>query len=191
MQFRERQLVQRFAGFFRQRHDCADDVMRLAKWHSFFHQIIREIGRQQRRVARGGGAGVAIDFYMAQHRGKNPRRGAHGVGGVEEAFLVLLQIAVVGHRQSFQQREQRDQVAEDAAGLAAREFGDVGIFFLRHERRAGGVGVGDLDEIKFRAGPENHVLREPREMHGKQRAGGAKFDGEIAVAHGVHGILRK
>jgi hypothetical protein len=28
-------------------------------------------------------------------------------------------------------------------------------------------------------------------MHGQQRAGGAKFDGEIAVAHGVHGILRE
>ena len=27
-------------------------------------------------------------------------------------------------------------------------------------------------------------------MHGEQRGGGAKFDGEIAVAHGVHGILR-
>jgi len=64
-----------------------------------------------------------------------------------------------------------------------------GFFFLRHERRAGGVGVGDLDEIKFRARPEDHVLREPRKMHGQQRAGGAKFDGEIAIAHGVHGIL--
>ena len=59
LQFRERQLVQRFADFFRQRHDRADDVMRLPEWHSFFHEIIREVGRQQRRVARGGGAGGA------------------------------------------------------------------------------------------------------------------------------------
>ncbi len=66
-----------------------------------------------------------------------------------------------------------------------------GFFFCGNERRAGGVGVGDLDEIKFRARPENHVLREPRKMHGEQRAGGAEFDGEIAVAHGVHGILRE
>ena len=28
-------------------------------------------------------------------------------------------------------------------------------------------------------------------MNGQQRAGGTKFDGEIAVAHGVHGILRE
>ena len=28
-------------------------------------------------------------------------------------------------------------------------------------------------------------------MHGQQRGGGAKFDGKIAVAHGVHGILRE
>ena len=28
-------------------------------------------------------------------------------------------------------------------------------------------------------------------MHGEHRGGGAEFDGEIAVAHGVHGILRE
>ena len=34
------------------------------------------------------------------------------------------------------------------------------------------------------------VLREPREVHGEQRAGRrAEFDGEITVADGVHGIL--
>ena len=48
-----------------------------------------------------------------------------------------------------------------------------------------------LDEVEFHAGPENHVFREPRKVDGQQRGGGAKFDGEIAVAHGVHGILRE
>lgn len=64
-------------------------------------------------------------------------------------------------------------------------------FFLRHERRTGGVSVGDLDEIKLGADPENHVLGEPAQMHSQQRGVGAKFDHEIAVAHAVHGILRE
>ena len=191
LQLGKRELVQRLGEVLRHGHHFTDDVMRRPERHAFAHEIIRQVGRQQRRVARGGGAGRAIDLRVGQHRGHEPRRGTHGVGGVEQPFLVLLQIAIVGHRQSFQQREQRHQVAKDAAGLAAREFGDVGIFLLRHERRAGGVGVGDLDEIEFRPGPENHVLRESRKMHGEQRAGGAEFDGEIAVAHGVHGILRE
>lgn len=28
-------------------------------------------------------------------------------------------------------------------------------------------------------------------MHGEQRGGGAEFDGEIAVAHAVHAVLRE
>jgi hypothetical protein len=28
-------------------------------------------------------------------------------------------------------------------------------------------------------------------MHREQRGGGGEFDGEIPVAHGVHGILRE
>ena len=75
--------------------------------------------------------------------------------------------------------------------LPRAQFGNIGIFLLRHQRRAGGVGVGDFDEIKFRARPENHILGEPRQMNGEQRCGGGKFDGEIAVADGVHGILRE
>jgi hypothetical protein len=100
-------------------------------------------------------------------------------------------VSIVGHRQTFEQREQRDEVADDAAGFAAREFGDIGIFLLRHQRRAGGVGIGELDEVKFRTGPENQILGQPRKMHGQQRGGGTKFNGEIAVADGVHGILRE
>src|SRR2546430_7099042 len=38
-EFREREPVQRLARLLRQRHDRADDVMRLAERHSFFHQI--------------------------------------------------------------------------------------------------------------------------------------------------------
>ena len=37
---------------------------------------------------------------------------AHRVRRVEQPLLVLLQIAVVGHRQALQQRQQRDQIAD-------------------------------------------------------------------------------
>jgi hypothetical protein len=39
-------------------------------------------------------------------------------------------------------------VAVDAAGLAARELGDVRVALLRHDRRAGAVAVGEVDEAE-------------------------------------------
>ena len=63
----------------------------------------------------------------------------------------------------------------DAAGFAARQFGHVGIFLLRHERRAGGEGVADRDEAELARRPEDHVLAQPRKMHGDQREGGEQF----------------
>ncbi len=35
--------------------------------------------------------------------------------------------------------------------FAARQFGDVGIFLLRHQAGAGGVGVADADEMELGA----------------------------------------
>lgn len=190
LQVGEREFVERFARAFGQRHHRAHHVMGFAERHAFLHEVISEVGREQRGIARGGQAGEGIHAGVQQHGAHQPHASAHGVGGVEQSFLVLLQIAIVGHGQPLEQREQRHEVAIHAPGLAARQLGHVGIFLLRHERRAGGVGVGDLDEVELRAGPENHVLREPRQMHGEHRTGGAEFDGEIAVAHGVHGVLR-
>ena len=191
LQLGEGQLVQRLAGFFRQSHHRADGVVRRPEGQALAHEIIRQVGREQGRVARGGGAGGAVDLRVRQHCRHEPRRGPHGVGGVEQPLLVLLQIPVIGHRQPFEQREQRHQVPENPAGFAARELGDIRVFLLGHERGAGGVGVGDPDEMKFRAGPEDDVLGKPGEVRGEQRAGGAEFDGKIPVAHRVHGILRE
>ena len=58
---------------------------------------------------------------------------------VEDRLLVLLQVAVVGERQALERREQRHQVADQPAGLAAGQLGDVGVLLLRHDRRPGGV----------------------------------------------------
>ena len=165
--------------------------MRLPERHAPAHQVIRQIRGQERGVAGGPFAGGGIDLGVLQHRAHQPGRGADGVGRVEQPLLVLLQIAVVGHRQPLQQGQHGHEVAHDAAGLAAREFRDVGVFFLRHQRRARGVGVGNPDEIEFRAGPQDHVLRQPREMHRQERGGRAEFHDEIPVADGVHGVLRQ
>jgi uncharacterized membrane protein YjdF len=51
------------------------------------------------------------------------------LGGVEHLFLVFLHILRIGQRQTLHHRQKCDQVAVDAAGLGADQFGRVGFFF--------------------------------------------------------------
>ena len=72
-------------------------------------------------------------------------------GRVEQRTLVLLQVAVVRERQALHDREQRHEVADGTPGPAARQLGDVGVLLLRHERAAGGEGVGERHEAELAA----------------------------------------
>ena len=62
--------------------------------------------------------------------------------------------------------DRADEIAYDPAGLATGQFRDIRIFFLRHQRGARGVGIGDFDEFKLGAGPNNQIFRQAGEMHG-------------------------
>ena len=54
-------------------------------------------------------------------------------------------------------------MAEDAAGLAARELGHVRVLLLRHDRGAGAEAVGQADEAEARAHPQHQLLGDRRE----------------------------
>ena len=52
------------------------------------------------------------------------------IGGIEKRQLVFLVVAVVGQRLALHQHQQRVQIADHAAGLAAHQFsGTSGFFF--------------------------------------------------------------
>ena len=60
--------------------------------------------------------------------------------------------------------EQAREVADEAARLAARELGDVGVLLLRHDRRARRVAVVERDEAELAGVPEDDLLGEAREV---------------------------
>ena len=130
----KRELRQIAAALRAERDGLADDFVRAAEWHAAVHEVVGDIGREQHRIGDGGGARGGIHLCVVEHPGEDGERGFHRVHAVEDRLLVLLHVAIVGHRQALQRREQRDEIADDAARFSAREFGDVGIFFLRHER---------------------------------------------------------
>ena len=80
--------------------------------------------------------------HPLQHRGAWPRGRARACRRRRTRLLVLLHVLVVGERQALQHDQQADQVPDHAAGLAAHQLGHVGVVLLRHDRAAGGEGVG-------------------------------------------------
>ncbi len=72
-------------------------------------------------------------------------------------------------------------------GLAARQF-RIGIALLRHDGRAGGEGIRQLDEAEGGRGPDHHFLGEAREVHGADGGGGQRLQHEVAVGDGIQRI---
>ena len=67
------------------------------------------------------------------HVGEDAQRVGDRVDGVEQRFLVFLVVLVVGERLAFIRVSSAVRWPY-AAGLAAREFGDVRVLLLRHDR---------------------------------------------------------
>ncbi len=59
--------------------------------------------------------------------------------------------------------EERSEVADQPAALAAGEFGDVGVLLLGQHRRAGGVGVVESGEPELLRRPQHPFLADAAE----------------------------
>ncbi len=190
LQLRERQIGEIAAALVGQAHRARDGLVRIAERHALAHQVIGEIGG--RRVALGGRRAhprrVDRDAGGDEIRHDRERVGER-VDDVEQRLLVLLIVAVVGERLRLHQHQQRDHVAGDAPGLAARELDDIGILLLRHDRRSGAEAIGERHEREARIHPPRELFGEARDVRHRQRRGGGELDGEIPIGHRVEGIL--
>ena len=106
--------------------------MRLAKRHTFAHQVVGEFGRIH-VSACGCRAGSLHPYASVTQDGcGHLERSVDAVGSIEDSFFVFLHIFVVGQRQTFQHSEQRRQMTEDAAGFATHQLHGIRILFLWH-----------------------------------------------------------
>ena len=187
-QFSETQTGKVEAAFLGGPHRQRHGFVRVAEGQTFFHQIIGKVGgggvslRERREHVLG------LDPNAADHVGVDRERVDHGVRRVEQWFLVFLIVLVVGQRLAFHEGEQRHEMAVDAPGLAAHEFGHVGVFLLRHDRGTGAEAVGEVDEADARTHPQNEFFRQSGQMRHQERARRAELDGKVAVAHGIQRV---
>ncbi len=155
------------------------------------NQPVRQIGGGSEPRARELAHALRVRGHVAHH----PRRGGQhqrpGLGGVEHRLLVLLHVLGIGERQAFHHRQQADQRSVDPPGLGPHQLGGVRVALLRHDRAAGGEGVGQAHEAIGRAAPDHDLLGEARQVHGRDRGGGEELEREVPVRHRIQRIGRR
>mmetsp|Transcript_252 Transcript_252/g.603 ORF Transcript_252/g.603 Transcript_252/m.603 type:complete len:441 (+) Transcript_252:107-1429(+) len=184
----QRDLIERNPLLLREPDEAPHAVMRGPERHAVLHEPLREIRGHQRGIRGGRAHPLLVDLHGLHHGGPHLQQGLDGVERVEDGLLVLLHVAVVAKRHALHDGEERDEAAVDAAGLAAGELADVGVFLLRHEGGAGAEGVAELDPAGLLGDPEDEVLGDAGEVHHDHGDGEEELAHEIAVADAVHGV---
>ena len=109
----------------------------------------------------------------------------------KQRALVLLEVAVVAARQSLHQGDERHQISGQTPRLTPREFRDIGISLLRHQRRSGAVCVRQSEEAELKRGEEHQILTEPRQVHTDQRTRVREIERPIPVSDRIYAVLAR
>ena len=131
---------------------------------------------------------VRLDLHGPNHVAIDLEGEFDRVDGVEQSFLVLLQVFVIRQGQAFQGCHQGDHFAIDASRLAAYQLRNVGILFLGHHGRTRGKSVVQLDKAEFRAAPEAQFLRQAAHVHHQYRGKRKEIQHIIPVADRIHAV---
>ena len=163
--------------------------MGLAEGQALADEVVGEVGGEEEGIASGGGASGGVNLDAFERAGEDGEAEDELVVGVEDGRLVLLEVAVVGEREAFDEGEESLKVALKAGGFAAEEFERVRVFLVGHEARAGGEGVGQGDEFEFGGAPEDEVLGDAGGVDAAEGGGGKEFDEDVAVGDGIEAVL--
>ena len=173
----------------RRAHVCSDDGMGLPERHAGGHEVLGEVDGGRVRAVRRLGHPVGVELDRGHHAVERQQRQPDGVAGVEERFLVLLEVLVVGQRQPLEGRQEPREVPEQPTGLAPGQLGHVGVLLLWQHRRAGREGVVEYDEAELVGRPEDDLLAEPREVDAEERQAKEGLGDEVPVGHDIDRVL--
>ena len=119
----------------------------IAEWSSFGSESINFFDRVHEFVARVA-SDVGVYFNVVEHASCHVEDSDYRVEGGEERFFDELEVAevaggeVVGNHCDFH-GESLEFVA-----FSSSQFENVGVFLVRHNRRAGGELIGEFDEAE-------------------------------------------
>ena len=135
--------------------------MTFSERHPRFDEQVREIRGPHRGIERRRHT-IRVDRQCLDCSGHGGQHRCERVAGIEQQRFVFLQIFLVARRNSLECGQQRDEIAQQAAGLAPRELEDIGIPFLRHEARPRTEVVGECNEPKLATRVRDQLGAKPR-----------------------------
>ncbi len=135
--------------------------MGVAEGNALAYQIIGQVGGGGETATGRFAHHFAVGLQGRDHVAEGAQAAFDGVHGVVERLFVFLVVLVVGQRLALHQGQQADQVAVDAAGLAAHQLRHVRVFLLRHDGAAGAETVGQVDKVELGAGPQHQLFADP------------------------------
>ena len=135
--------------------------MRGTERHAAAHQPLGDVGGQG--VAGRGQLRHPLDIEdQSGNQTGHGRQHQFELGHrIENRFLILLQITVIGQWLRFERGQQTRKVADQPTGLAPSQFGDIRVLLLRHDRTSARPRVMQSDIAEFRCAPQNDVLGQP------------------------------
>ena len=80
-------------------------------------------------------------------------------------------------------------MADEPAGLAPGQLGDIRILLLGKHRRTGGKGIVEPHEPELGRRPQNQLLPDPRQVDPQQGHGEQGLGHEVPVGHGIQRVL--
>ena len=131
---RKRQLLQTQPRFLGEAHRPRHRFVSIAEREPFSYQVVGKICRRGEALLGRSPHRSRVDLDAGDQLGENGKRIAQGIRRVEQRLLVLLIVLVLGKSLSLHQSEQRDETSGNPPSLAAREFRNVGVFLLGHDR---------------------------------------------------------
>ena len=183
-----REVLQALAVLLAVEDELAHHAVCLAEGHALLGQVVSHVG--------GGGKAslglrqhdVRVDGHGLQHAGGDLHAVRQRLGRIHRTLLALLEVLVVRQRKRLHRGQKRHEVTVDAAALAARELGEVGVLLLRHDGAAGGVAVRERDEAELGGAPQHDLLAQAREVHHADAARVLKVEQVVTVGDGVQRV---
>ena len=184
----ERKIAEAAAALLAHKHEMPHHLVGAPERQPLLRQVVGHVGGCKVALLRLGAHGLGHHAHRLDHAGGAHKAVLERPRGVDGALLVLLQVLVVRKRQGLARDEQRYEVAHHAPGLAADELGEVRVLLLRHDGRARGERIGQLDEPELGAGPQHDLLAQTRQVHARHAARVRQIEQKVAVGHGVERV---
>ena len=116
-----RQIPQLDAARLALAHARTGDLVRDAEGHALAHEPLGDVGREREALRGASDSSRSVSkVSVLDHAGERRQQHLEGVDRVEHRLLVLLEVAVVGERQSLERRQQAGEVTDETTRLAAR-----------------------------------------------------------------------